>query len=755
MKPVHINIAESIIEPFWDPQLSGLDNWTISKKNASFVSLEQIWCNAHFIWKEKKTTQYAFTMNCNYDDILISDNDTLIVSAALQKGMILLVKIYDGAITIRKEFICDDGKKHEYEIDISSLKSISKLAISLGNEDHMDGSGWFNWIGLSNKKLLNKYVESKNDFTENSWDKHLKPKDYIPKYTPTYGILLNNEEVKSLRKRVEKENKVNKSEYKVFMENLDKEDINFPEKHVRDSINFLHDTRYNRERDELEYLLQKGDKAAIAGIVYKDKELLRLAARYALVIASCDTWDDSFICSFKTSVFNHRCFVQSLALYECALILDIAGEMFTQLGKELVLRKMAEEGIGNINFNTWKYEYIFHNNQMAWFSPGRMYGYAVLMKNYPRIEKYMDIALDDIIENLNSTIEDDGGYLEGPGYFSCVGKDAFLTLYIYSRTRGVDINKLLPSKVVKTVDFVEVVKSSDDFIDFMPFCDSAFRVKLAYINQFKIHLSFMSYFFPNSVWPEIYYKHLKLYGMGDNPMVWILDEKIKNSNYKKRNLVKLPITGHVSSYRKAKKGYSKIFVAGNKAGAGHTHADKGSFIFEYNGEMYLMDSGICYYDNPISLEMKYPDRHNMLVPYGTDENPCPDNPIMTDIIPVASGDDIFFKSKTKLSSGWEKWYENWERQIDSPTPEEITIIDEYSLIRGKGVAMMLNSALDISHENNQAIIHGKKGKLVIEIPDDCTIKIEKLINPVSPQNRLMIIKKSMKGILSIKMHVLT
>ncbi len=753
MKPVNINVAESIFEPFWDPELSELDKWVISNKNASTVSLKQIWCNVHFIWKEKNPTQYAFTMSRDYDNLQTTNKDTMIISAALQTGAILLVEIFDSSITLSKEFTCDDGRKHEYEIDVSSIKNITKLVISVGNKDHVDGSGWFNWFGLSNKNLLSEYIESKNNFDENTWEKHLKPKDYTPKYTPTYGILLNEDEVKNLRKRVKKENELDKIGHKIFMENLDKDDINFPEKHIRDSVNFLQDTRYNRERDELKYLLQKGDKAAIAGIVYKDKELLRLAARYALVIASCDNWDDSFICDFKTSTFNHRCFVQSLAIYECALILDIAGEMFTDLGRELVLRKMAEEGIGSINFNTWKYEYIFHCNQMAWFSPGRMYGYAVLMKNYPRIEKYMDIALDDIIENLNNTIEDDGGYVEGPGYFSCVGKDAFLTLYIYARTRGIDINKLLPSKVNKTVDFAEVVQSSDDFIDFIPFCDSGFKVKPAYINQYKVHLSFMTYFFPNSVWPDIYYKHLKLYGMGDNPMVWILNEKIKKGNYKKRNLVKLPITGHVSSYRKAKKGYSRIFVPGNKSGAGHTHADKGSFVFEYNGEMYLMDPGICYYDNPISLDMKYPDRHNMLVPYGTDEIPCPDNPIMSDIIPITSGDDVFFKAKTNLTPGWELWYENWERQINSKTPEEITIIDKYTLVKGKGVAMMLNSAMEIKHKNKQAIIIGKKGKLIIDIPDDCIVEIEKLPNPISPQNRLMIIKEGKQGILRINMYM--
>ena len=82
------------------------------------------------------------------------------------------------------------------------------------------------------------------------------------------------------------------------------------------------------------------------------------------------------ICCFPGSTFEHRCFVQSLCAHEVALLLDLAGELFTDVGRELLLRRIAEEGLGSINFITWKHEYIFHCNQLAWFTPGRMLGYA-------------------------------------------------------------------------------------------------------------------------------------------------------------------------------------------------------------------------------------------------------------------------------------------------------------------------------------------------------------------------------------------
>ena len=38
MRVTPINCAETIIEPFWDPQLSGLAEWTVSARRAIVVS---------------------------------------------------------------------------------------------------------------------------------------------------------------------------------------------------------------------------------------------------------------------------------------------------------------------------------------------------------------------------------------------------------------------------------------------------------------------------------------------------------------------------------------------------------------------------------------------------------------------------------------------------------------------------------------------------------------------------------------------
>ncbi len=65
----------------------------------------------------------------------------------------------------------------------------------------------------------------------------------------------------------------------------------------------------------------------------------------------------------------------------------------------------------------------------------------------------------------------------------------------------------------------------------------------------------------------------------------------------------------------------KLFIMGNKAGAGDAHEDKGSFVLEYAGDTFAMDPGTCDYAHPLSLTLKTCQRHNMLLPTGLAERP--------------------------------------------------------------------------------------------------------------------------------------
>ncbi|MEJ2701407.1 MAG: hypothetical protein P8Z79_03090, partial [Sedimentisphaerales bacterium] len=61
-KPIPINVAEAIIEPFWSPGLSGFDQWTVSPGRDWGLSIKQNWSAVDFEWASKPANGPALRM---------------------------------------------------------------------------------------------------------------------------------------------------------------------------------------------------------------------------------------------------------------------------------------------------------------------------------------------------------------------------------------------------------------------------------------------------------------------------------------------------------------------------------------------------------------------------------------------------------------------------------------------------------------------------------------------------------------------
>ncbi len=168
-------------------------------------------------------------------------------------------------------------------------------------------------------------------------------------------------------------------------------------------MNFWNFNVFRRERDMGKQIMLHGPFAAQAGVLWRDPELCRLAARFALSLALCDNWDDIFFAHFRGGTWDQRGFARSLIAWECAMILDLCGEWFTPLGRELILRKLATEAHGGMCQASWWWEYMYHTNQLCGITPGRLYALLVLEKcmparpgNFPppvnRVAPHTDIA---------------------------------------------------------------------------------------------------------------------------------------------------------------------------------------------------------------------------------------------------------------------------------------------------------------------------------------------------------------------------
>ncbi len=738
--PIPVNTAEAVLEIFWDPDISDFSQWEITPGEAHGLKIFQNWGAVDFQWTVKPKQGPALQMKRQvWADC--SKYDSLILSLTTpQQSIVKIIAGTDkGAITFTSK--PSEGKKLELLMDLNGARIIEELTLEIYAQDEGISAGWLNWIMLQNSEQLKIHLDQWNHF-DDKWIKHLKSEDYQPSFDPAYGIFLTKDEVDLLRDIHKKQMKEHGESY---FSRLALSARNYqPEKAIKQ---FARGNTRLRD-DNASGFSSIARKAAVAAIVLKDKELLRIAARNALSLAVSQYWDHGFNTQFPLSGWELRAFKRSYCMEDTAWIMDLAGELFTTAGRRLVLRKLSEEGAGPINFCTWRHEYIFDCNQLAFFNTGRMAGYLVLEREYPRVKSYTDIAFNESIENIERAIASDGGYYEGPGYFSSVVRRNCMVIQQYAKARGVDYSAVLPEILKRTDQFACAIASTTDK-DHLAICDG---------DDDGLDLQAMlilAALMPDSYWVTMSHKMMNRMTPGSmDPFDLLLSRQIPPQGPVLPEFVFLPETGYMCSHRKLDGKDVKLFIMGNMKGADHCHEDKGSFILEYAGDCFAVDIGIGSYKDPLHFPYKHCQRHNMLVPIDDGVRVAPKNPIPFDIKPVGQGDSQKFAAEIDASVGWNGYYKKWVRRWNSPSPDLIIIEDEYELSKGKGVEFYWQTLLPCKINGRMVEIQGKNGTAIIEAPEDCGIRIEQLpMQKGAEQNRIAIRKLSRSGTLKISVRL--
>jgi hypothetical protein len=720
MKPTPINSAEVIFEAFFDETLSGLPQWRIHDGGAPGLQVGQRWAWVQYDWQRPPADPAApaLRMSRAYD-VDCADYDALMLSLMAPPGArVALIAETDagGRQALSTPFA---HQKRELLLPLGGARRLRGLTIEIFADPRgTPGStcGWFNWIGLQHGVQLERHLRQLARFDER-WEDYLQPDTFEPTFEPAYGLHLTGAELAAARELLARAGGPRTSPLWELAEDAQRL---VPEKMANEYVNFWNDMRFNRERDVGKHLLTHGANAAQASVLFRDKRLGRLAARYAIALAHCTRWDPSFLSWLTGCKWEHRAFVPSLVMYDCALILDLCGEWFTDYGRELILRRLAEEGQGTNNYNIWWWEYLFWCNQTTWFLPGRMYAYLVLeramparWKPYPkpaasRVAPYTDLALADLYDNLAKILLPDGGYTEGPMYFTGTARSAMLSFYYYGRARGREVRALIPPAMKATAQMAEMLVSTADDLQMIPICDAQ------YIPQEGV--AFLAWFMPDSHWVTIFHKSIAR--TGGQPMTLLAQNLLREvpaAGPEFRPLVAMPAIGQLASHRKLGGEWVKLFLMGNQSGASHTHEDKGSFVLEFAGDSFAREFGSCDYSNPLADLLKHCQRHNMLVPVGDGVRPKPANPIFADITPQGRGDETSFHASMELTAGWEGWFTRWTRSWDAPTPAGLTITDDWALERGDGVTFYWTTALPIRLDaaRRQAVIEGRRGRATL------------------------------------------
>lgn len=741
-----VNVGEAVFEQFWGNE-GVMKNWRVADGSSHGLLIKRDWHTVLFSWHGNTGDKAVLSMSrdhnldmTGYEQLLLSivppTGTSIRLTADTDKG--IRTKLFDGPF----------GAKAELALPLSGALHLNNLTIEVLSNGQQTGNGVLYWLGLQNTELLKLHLSQLKSLVAD-WSDYIKAESYQPKFVPTYGVYLDEEMLSQLR--------INSVQRQSFTPHMTDGALTItellarsPEGLISDYVSKWEDTRFNRVRNHSRGLISYASFLATQGIIFQDKEKLRLAARYAMTIAMTPNWFEGFQTRFPGGSFEHRAFVQALIATELATVLDLAGEMLTDKARNLILRRLAVDALSMINFVTWKHEEIHHMNQLGWFSPGRVGAYLVLEQEWPRVKPYTDLAIADLSASVHNVILEDGGYDEGICYLGAVARNAADSYAMYSRVRGIPYAELIPKPLLRTGSMAAAFLSTDDNREFVMISDS--KKNCAGDN----YLGYMAQIMPNTAWRNAYLKIVERQEGAFTTVGKLAQSSVPSEPIKLPPVIKMDSLKFLSSTRQFNGETTKLFILGGPKSQGHAHEDKGSFILEFAGQTFADDLGIDNYGTPLSWEGKYASRHNMLVPYGVDRRLAPAHILPEAVEPFGQGDETFFKASIDPTSSWQGIYKKWHRRFDSPNPNILTITDEYQLNEGQGVIFYWNTMLPVELTKDGFVITGKRGRVVVTMPEGTSIELEALAAPMvfdgKKNNRIAIKKVGKSG--SLKMSIL-
>ncbi len=744
---VPINEAEAILEPFWAAGYSGFKQWRFQPGEGSGAEINEMWAHVTFAWAQAPDTGPAFGLDRTIR-VDCDGYDHLVLRAQIPDGAVLHLRATTEHGVREQAYTDDSNSPREFSLSLNGATRLDDITIAIDAGSNRQGAGNLYWLGLSNAAMLEHYHARWERLRRQDWgDTHVKSAEFIPSFTPTYGLFIDTEALAHFREQMtalgdqnpflEVRDRLLASEYR-------------PESDIADYIGTYWEI-LTRDRDarRISRLVGPGSSAALAGLVLQDARLLRLAARYALSIAACEHWIDGFPCTFHGCEFETKAFNASYAMWEIALIMDLAGECITYWGNEYLRRQLADKGLGFTNYVSWRWDYVHSCNQLALFSRGRLSASLLLERDWSRMRPYTELAIQELNKSMENVILPDGSFVEGPGYLTGTLSSAIPPYLLYARARGVAPETVLPAAMRNSADYIEAFMATDESTDYLATNECGEDVSRTGITSAALLAAAL----PNTHWVTVFHKvRARTPNLPADLMYWSVVSRIPEEEPPRRNFVHLREGGFISSLRDLNGEPVRIFIMGNRANSGHCHEDKGSFILEFAGDTFAMDSNCYRYDSVYVTLLKQCDRHNMLVPYGAgEERPHPQNPIPVDVHPEGHGDETTFTARIDAAPGWEMYYQRWERHWDSPTPGVLEIRDNYALTRGEGVEFLWNTRLPIRLENGGAVVDGARGRARITWPADCTARVEALPSPPGrAHNRLAIRRPGAAGELLVR-----
>ena len=728
--PIPVNTAESMISCFWDPNLCELKQWRVEEGKAKQLFHAVSLTGAGGIRMSREGR------------VRVSGYDRLLLYGIFPEKTKLKMKIRIGQE--EKEILHVTAPDiHEYSIPLGNASVIDRISLEVSP---LLSAGTISWLALANDERLKAEEARFKQLRAVDLRRFMTPEETEFSFAPAVQLFCDGPHIETLRRRI-----AASAPAKQRLESDIQKWSKMPsgEETIRPCVS--NDRRFIRDRDPREDLY-RAYMPIWLGVLTRDKMLVRAGVKRALALALIPDWGVGVQSSMPGTAWGHIAFEHSYTMPSLVFALEFGHEALNRAGKELLLRRIAESGLGTIQYNVWKYDYIFSCNQLSMFSGARVAALLLLEKRgWAHVAPYTDLAIRELNESMNRIFYRDGGYGEGPGYLVALLSGALQSYYLYARNRNMPLESVLPAAVRRSTDYAELLVSTDLSQGFIPVNDGRSYPLPAVCAA-------MAEMMPGSQYARLFHSYCRLHQIPSPVDFWsyvIADPFQEKRLPPLRPFVKLDSIASAASVRLLQGEPLKILFMNDSEATSHKHPAAGNFILELAGETYAMDAGIGPYSSPLTVELQSGERHNIMMPCADGKRFIPQNKTAVLCPFEATGDERKFFASVDLRPVWEGKFRKRRRTIRSESPEKIILEDEFETVDAPSTAFFWLTTLPIELTGNSVTIRGKRGEVRFSIPEGWGRQVEELKLPEAPfrQHRLTLFSPSGSGKLRLEMDL--
>jgi len=709
-----LNESEAIFAPFHDSTFSSELGLTLQPESGlNFYSLSE-WDCTRLVWDACEVGKVAGAVELPMD-FPMGNYDELVFCLTISSGAAVQFSTQsaDGNWQALGSVV-EGGLSRQEIVRPMPPNGATALRIEAIARDATAQSIKLTWFAVRNRKLTELVLKNRVRWNP-AWDGLIKPEPEWGELKFRRGLLFQNNQISGLRAKKllpgwrEHFSRMEMAARKA-MERQPEEELL-----ISDYAPFP-DERYVREteRGRLPFYYD-ALKLALVGLVNEDNAMIRHALRFLMSMLHLKYWSSSAETRATGSTWDQRCFTEEMTTTSAAVLMDWLDGALTDRARGLGYTMLWDRGLSVIERDMAKFEYVHHINQGPWFCRARIFAGLLLEKEWPRLgEGYADRAVTQMREGLDRYLQTDGGMDEGPMYLLATLETTLSPLIAYAGVRGIDVRELLPKALSKTPDYIQALAQSQPGLH-VPHSDCS--------SEFPgtDSIPILASLFPGSLYEKLARGAL----LADRPYTY-------SNHYVGTGLFSfihgpdqleplvpvpatfsfLPMTGLASSYRVEGEHSLRLVFTGSKADPSHSHADKGQFHAEVDGEAVFVDRGTVRYDDPRAFLLTRSECHNVLAPsfdgVTTGEQSRPRVPM----IPQASGDEKRFSARIDLAPVWQGSMVRYTRAICSENVSGWTITDEGELSREGEIVFFLQSRYPFEGSG----ISWKSGRVTIQAP---------------------------------------